>query len=176
MTDQIEGPEDAVRRVAEADDPGSLKTDDVISATDWFLSQDVEPLPADAFELNVSGTKAKKWVRFEIEAVGRDLMQRIRRDSADEEGMEDEAKGNAYLAIQGLTSPDLSDERQRGGLADPYDALMRMLGHKPLLIDVIARRILQISGGDMEDVRAATKKKPQTGAVDAAAEVAGAGN
>lgn len=165
----------AVEEAASVAKPEDLDAGTVVSATDWFLSQEVEPVAWDTFDLNVSSDpRRKKWVRFRIEAIDRDVLKQIRQDATDANtGMEDDVLSNEFVAIQALVDPDLSDPKTRGGMADPRDALRRMLGHKPLLIDAIARRAMAISGANTDDQRDAPDKDrvPR-----AAKEVGAAGN
>ena len=128
---------------------------EVMDATAWFLSDEVEELPTDTFEMNISGNvNKKKWVRFTIESVDRDLIKKIQADAVDTRtGETDEQKANEFLVVQALTNPDFTDERVRRGYADPTDALRAKLGHKHLLIDAISRRVMAISGGSADDIR-----------------------
>lgn len=167
-------PPPSVTRAADAKKADDLEDEVIIDATDWFLAGDAEPMAWDQFDLNVSADPTKtKWVRFRIESIDRDMMKQIR-DDASRDGIEDDVLANELTAIQGMTHPDLSDPAQRGGLADPKDVLRKMLGHKPLLIDTIARRISAISGGSFADVREVPKseqERPQD-----VTEVSAAGN
>jgi hypothetical protein len=150
-----------------------LSEQDVVDATDWFLSDEYIQPTTLPFELNVAPAGAPaRWVRFKVRALGRDERKQIRKQTTnDTTGEQDGDLFNVLMAAKGLVSPDLTDERvrtvrlnERGQLdpqgepqvlADATDVLLFRFGHKDGLIDRIAQKIMEVSGFDLDDYREA---------------------
>lgn len=169
-----------IKDIAKAEEPGSMAAETVISGTAWFLGDDEPDETAwEEFDLNVSGDPNNpKWVRFKIESIDRDLLQQITRDAINKDtGEEDSVLSNEYVAIQGLISPDLGDEAQWHGQPTARAALKHMFRAKGLLVDLIASRVISLSGGASKDFREVTPESAKLKLAEhAAMEVAAAGN
>lgn len=137
-----------------------LTSGEQTDALEWFLSDETEVV-TDTIELNVRTRRNPNWIKWTIQAVDRDELRRIRRQSQQSgrrariTGNSDFDSDNANLQIVllGTVYPDLRAAAKRLGLVDPADAVRRKFRMKPGLIDQIAGDIMSLSGYDDEDVR-----------------------
>lgn len=146
----------AVRRVKH----GSTTPEDLHDAMEWFLSsEDSNVRATKSFEVNVSADPTQpKFVRWTVQAIPRERIRQIRRQSriVTRRGASDEtneAKANTLIAVEGTVHPDLAEIAGRLGTNDVAGVLDRRFAHKPGLIDIIAGEVLSASGYDEDDVR-----------------------
>lgn len=159
---------DAMRRAAAHDpkDKGpELDNETIMSATDWFLSDEDDEDITRTFELNV-GVGKDKWVRWTVRALDRDRIRDLRklgmsRATRRSGGEADDMRVNLLIATEGSVV-DFTDPRVRsykandgtvGELIAPEDVLRYRFRKKPGLIDQIAGEVLSTSGYDDDDVR-----------------------
>lgn len=145
--------------------PEEITGKEAQAATDWFMSDDVEEQAWDYTELNTGGpvgSGRERWVRFKISALPRERITEIREEAtvvhSNGQSKTNGVEANTVIAVEGLLEPDLQNAprpiRVRGqDFMDPADALNARFAHKSGLIDIIANKIVQLSGYDDGDVR-----------------------
>lgn len=119
-----------------------LDEEQIQRATDWFLSEEDEPVAITTFDVNVApASKPAKWIRWSIRPLTRHEFKQIQEDASG-----DDLEANVRTVIAGSIEPNFADERVRHGLADPADILKRKVKHKPGLIEQLSRKINEASG------------------------------
>lgn len=135
--------------------------DELVDATDWFLSDTDETDLTHTFQINVGSIKQKRWIDWTVKPVDMDRLRKIRRQAQQGNRMQrragnsefDEVTANVQIVLDGTISPDLRQAAQQIGVADPGIAVRSRFAHKPGLLAQIAGEIMSISGYDDEDVR-----------------------
>lgn len=154
-----EGPE-LIRAIADGDQPSERE---VMSAMEWFLSDDADLSYTHTIQINVGPPTKEIWVEWEIQAVDLDTLKRIRKSAqggtkaekrrAQQTGELDEVEANIRIVVEGTVAPDLKEIARNARLTDPGEALRRKFRHKPGLLGQLSGEIMSISGYDDEDVR-----------------------
>lgn len=159
---------EAVQKAADHEgEPTTMPATIAASATDWFLSSDIEEVAWAYVPVNVAPAgKPETIIDFKVQVVDRDEIRRLRRQ-AEQVGPSgareiNEMEANLRIVVAGLMEPNLSDEKMRTVrgqyFADPADALQARFAHKPGLIDQLATKVMEISGyndSDVKEVKAA---------------------
>lgn len=154
-----DGPE--LIKAAAADE--KLSDAEIISATEWFLTDDSEESFTHTIQINVGPPDKEMWIEWTIEAVDLDTLKRIRKAAQGGTKAEkrrnaaagelDEVEANIRIVVEGTVAPDLRAIANEARLVDPADVLRRKFRRKPGLLGQISGEIMSISGYDDEDVR-----------------------
>lgn len=140
--------EQAVIEASAAASPQALEPETVQSATEWFLSDEMEQPTILYFDVNVaaSGLPAQ-YIRWGVRALGRQEIKNIRRDAADPNtGVEDDMEVNMRVLIKSAVDPNFEQVAKERGIADPADLVNQRFAHKPGVIEAIARKANEMSG------------------------------
>lgn len=161
--DEVAGSNPASERAEDRPSNAAVKT-----ATDWFLSPNIETVASAYVPVNVAPAGQKEHlVDFKIQVVDRDVIRGLRKESeivlSSGDREMDEMEANLKICLEGLIEPDIKrnpDMRVVAGQSfmDPADALRARFAYKPGLIDQIAAKVVQISGyndSDVKEVKAA---------------------
>lgn len=132
------------------------------------------------FEVNVALAPEKRFIPWTIRVVDSDRIRELRRAGENRNARRqrqmgvipdaDDSNFELRLIVEGTVNPDLYEvarnpqvvaqlrgmglpERHPDPMFMPMQAVKARFGHKPLLIEQIAREILNFGGGDAEDVR-----------------------
>lgn len=132
------------------------------------------------FEVNVALAPEKRYIPWTVRVVGADRIRELRRAGENRNARRqrqmgvipdaDDGQFELRVIVEGTVNPDLYEvarnpqvaeqlkamglpERHPDAMFLPMQAVKARFGHKPLLIEQIAREILNFGGGDAEDVR-----------------------
>lgn len=158
--------EDELREAAAAGE--ELEDPDWEKVQDWLLSDQVD-VTIRRLDLKVGGTdKDPVFLPWIIKAIPIEVIRQAereargnpnraqRRGAAQQQAAQyDELRANLRIIVEGTHLPDIKKVAVEQGIGDPTELLRRKLAYRPGLIARVAGEILNLSGFDDADVRAA---------------------
>lgn len=161
------GDRDAVDKIGEARNPKAVDRETAQDALDWFMADEGEEAdPVYTIEVNVSTDLTHpRVIAWQFKPMGSERIDVLRRMFSVPLNRDQRRSGqvaelntarfNAALVFESTVNPDLQAALATRGESDGARLVTHRFRHKPLLVDQIAGQILEMSGGNEEDVRTA---------------------